>query len=140
MKFVLSGGPGPGMDLTFVDSEEIPLPRHEVRLRDIAVTPLADRRRILVEIRITPFQERPNVEVALLAPGGETVSKVSVVEADSPQLTLTMHLRSEPQSGEYALRGALSYEADPPQDVRERRFRLPEGDVSSPPHTASEGP
>ena len=114
------------MDLTFVESEGIPLPRGEVRLRDLSVIPLADRRRIRVEIHITPFLERPNVEVVLVAPGGEVVSKVSVVETDTPTLSFTMHLRSEPQAGEYAVRGALSYEMDPPQDIQERRFHLPE--------------
>jgi hypothetical protein len=114
------------VDLTFVDSEGIPLPREEVRLRDLSVTALADRRRVRVEIHITPFLERPNLEVILVAPGGEPISKISVVETDSADLSLTMHLRSEPQPGEYAVRGALSYEADPPQDVQERRFVLPE--------------
>ena len=114
------------MDLTFVDSEGIPLPREEVRLREVSVIPLDDRRRIRVEIRITPFLERPNLELVLFAPGGEVVSKVSVVETDTPTLSLTMHLRSEPQAGEYAVRGALSYEMDPPQDIQERRFQLPE--------------
>jgi hypothetical protein len=114
------------VDLTFVDSEGIPLPREEVRLRDLSVTPFADRQRVRVEIRITPFLERPNLEVVLVAPGGEAVSKVSIVETDSANVSLTMHLRSEPQVGEYAVRGALSYETDPPQDVQERRFVLPE--------------
>ena len=127
------------MDLTFVDSEEIPLPRDEVRLRGLTVTPFADRRRIRVDIRITPFLERPNLEVALLAPGGETVSKVSVVETDSPDLSLTMHLRSEPLSGEYAVRSVLSYESDPPQDVQEQRFLLPEAEGRAAPSTSGEG-
>ncbi len=133
MRFTHPPGWDIAVDLTFVDSEGIPLPREDVRLRELSVTPLADRRRVRVEIRITPFLERPNLEVVLVAPGGETVSKVSVVETDSANLSLTMHLRSEPQAGEYAVRGALSYEMDPPQDVQERRFLLPEpvGDSGS---------
>ncbi len=128
MRLTLSAGQGLAVDLTFVDSQEIPLPRKEVRLRGLSVTPLADRRRVRVDIHITPFLERPNLEVVLVAPGGEAVSKVSVVETDSANVSLTMHLRSEPQFGEYAVRGALSYEMDPPQDVQERRFLLPEAD------------
>jgi len=134
MRFTLSAGQGLAVDLTFVDSQEIPLPRQDVRLRALSVTPLADRRRIRVDISITPFLERPNLEVVLVAPGGEAVSKVSVVETDSASISLTMHLRSEPQPGEYSLRGALSYETDPPQDVQERRFLLPgpDGDDARP--------
>ncbi len=129
MRFTLSAGQGHAVDLTFVDSQEIPLPRNEVRLRGLTVTPLADRRRVRVDIRITPFLERPNLEVVLVAPGGEAVSKVSVVETDSANLSITMHLRSEPQPGEYAVRSALSYEMDPPQDVQEHRFSLPKPDL-----------
>jgi hypothetical protein len=139
MKLTLSDKHGIGVDLTFVESDEIPVPRNEVRLRRLTVTPFADRQRIRVDIGITPFLERPNLEVALLAPGGETVSKVSVVETDTPNLSLTLHLRSEPQSGEYAVRSALSYETDPPQDVQERRFQLPEAEDSDAPSTVGEG-
>lgn len=118
------------MDLQFFDSEEIPVPREEVRLRGLVVRPFADGRRVRVEVEVTPFQERPNLELALLDPAGETISRSTIIQADSPRLAVTMHLRAEPAEGEYRVRGSLSYESASPQDSREESFSLavPDGD------------
>jgi hypothetical protein len=115
------------VDLTFVNSEEIPQPKDQVRLRSLGVAPYPDGRRIRVDIRVTPFLERPNIGLAIIDPEGATVSEAAVVEADHPDLTLTMHLRQAPSKGEYTLRGVLSFAADPPQDAREETFRFGEG-------------
>jgi hypothetical protein len=101
----------------------------EVRPRpEVTLCPIDAAR---VEISITPFLERPSLEVALLGPGGDPVTMVSVVETDTPRLSLTLHLRSEPEPGEYAVRSSLYFESDPPQDVRQQAFRLPEADAAS---------
>jgi len=123
------------LDLELVDPQDVPVPREDVRLRGLTATPLGDLRRVRVDIRITPFLERPNLEIDLVSPGGETVARASVIEADHPILTITMHLRQEAEPGEYAIRSVLSYAADPPQDVREHRFAFeagtgPTGDAS----------
>lgn len=114
------------MDLNLVEPEDIPVPPADVRIRGIAVEPLADSRRVRVSVRLTPFLERPTIELAILAPDGETVSRTTVVEADQPEVDLTMHLRSAPTEGRYVMRGSLAYGSEPAQDVRETHFSLSE--------------
>jgi hypothetical protein len=113
------------LDLNLVDPEDIPRPREEVRLREMVVTPLADRRRVRVDVELTPFLERPNLDVDLVGPGGEPLARTSVIEADSPSFSLTLHIRGAPRGGEHVVRGSLSYAGEPPQDPCERRFVLP---------------
>lgn len=120
---------GGRVDLNLVDPEDVPRPREEVRLRQLAVTPLADRRRLRIDIELTPFLERPNLDLDVVGPGGESLARTSVVEADSPNFSLTLHMRGAPSHGEVVVRGALFYAEAPPQDVCERRFVLePAGD------------
>ncbi len=116
------------MDLQFFDSDEVPVPREEVRLRGLVARPLPGRTRVRVEVEITPFQERPNLDLALLDPRGDTVSRSTIVEADSPRLSVTLHLRSAPQPGKYSLRGDLSYQDAPAQDSRQVTFSLEEAE------------
>jgi hypothetical protein len=113
---------GTRVDLNLVDPEDVPLPRDEVRLRQLAVTPLGDGRRLRIDVALTPFLERPNLDLDVVDSAGESLVRTTVVEADSPSFSLTMHLRGKPQTGEYRVRGALSYASSPPQDVREERF------------------
>lgn len=112
------------MDLNLVDPEDVPRPRDEVRLRQLAVTPMPDGRRLRIDIEMTPFLERPTLDLDVLNPIGESLVRTTVVEADSPSFSLTMHLREAPQDGEYTLRGSLSYTSSPTQDIREERFVL----------------
>jgi hypothetical protein len=117
------------VDLNLVDSEDVPRPRDEVRLRQLAVTPLRDGRRLRIDIELTPFLERPTLDLDVLDAVGEPLVRTTVVEADSPNFSLTMHMRGEPEEGEYTLRGSLSYPSSPQQDVHEKRFVLgPPGD------------
>jgi hypothetical protein len=77
-----------------------------------------------IDIELTPFLERPNLDLDVLNAAGESLVRTTVVEADSPSFSLTMHLRGNPTGGEYTVRGALSYASSPPQDVREHHFAV----------------
>jgi hypothetical protein len=116
------------VELNLVDPQDVPRPREEVRLRHLAVAPLPDGRRLRIDITVTPFLERPNIDLDLLAPGGESLVRTSVVEADSPNFSLTMHLKTAPVEGEYTVRGSLSYSDSPQQDVLEQAFVLEPAD------------
>lgn len=89
--------------------DEDALPPEEVRFLDVHVEPWPDGRRVRVHIRLTPFQQPPNLEMAIIDPQGREVSHVSIIENIDFQFVLTMHLRdSEPQP-EYRLEVELSY-------------------------------
>ena len=116
------------MDLNLVDPEDVPRPREEVRLRQMAVTPLSDRKRLRIDVEMTPFLERPNLDLDVVGPGGESLARTSVIEADQPSFSLTLHLRGAPAHGEVVVRGVLSYASAPAQDVCERRLVLEPAD------------
>jgi len=119
--------PGVGVDLKLVDPQDVPRPRDEVRLRKLAATPLADGRRVRVEVELTPFLERPNLDLEVVGADGEPLARATVVEADSPVFSLTMHVKDSPGGGPYAIRGTLSYASSPPQDVQQQAFSLGAG-------------
>jgi len=77
------------------------LPRKDVRITGITATPYDDRRRVRVEIEITPFAERPNLDISIM----------------NFRVSFTLHLREigQPET-EYSVSVQLYYdEVDQPQ-------------------------
>ncbi len=97
------------MDLHLFEPDELPRPRAEVRILQAAPAPLPDGRRVRVEVALTPFSERPNLDVFLLDPAGQAVATFSVIEAIDPRMAFTMHLRSPRPAPGYRLRVVLFY-------------------------------
>ncbi|NMB67775.1 MAG: hypothetical protein GYA20_03320 [Chloroflexi bacterium] len=89
--------------------DEDALPPEEVRFLDVHVEPWPDGRRVRVHIRLTPFQQPPNLEMAIIDPQGREVSHVSIIENIDFQFVLTMHLRDSDPQPEYHLEVELSY-------------------------------
>jgi hypothetical protein len=87
----------------FDDPDEAPRPPAEVRITDVRVDLLPDGRRVVVSIELTPFFEKPDLDVTLVRDGVEERS-LSVVGAMQPQMQLTMHLPSTNPSGSYRAR------------------------------------
>ena len=102
------------MDIFFQDPSEIPLPPEEVRILEMRADPYPDGRRVRIYLEVTPFQKRPNAEIAILDPGGEEVAQVSVIETMSRKLEFTMHLRGPQPGGAYTLAARLFYTAPLP--------------------------
>ncbi len=98
------------MDLFFTDPSEVPLPPHEVRLRDLRAQPDQDGRRVRVYVEVDPFQKRPSLELAIVDRWGNELSTVSVIETMTRKMSLTMHLR-QAQEGSYTLKAVLFYRA-----------------------------
>ena len=96
-------------DIFFSNIDEAPLPPAEVRIRELAARPRRDRARIDVQFALTPFQQRPNIEVAVRDNAGRQVSALSIVEAIEPQMEFTMHLRRAPAGGFYTLELLIFY-------------------------------
>ncbi|MBI4772341.1 MAG: hypothetical protein HY784_18430, partial [Chloroflexi bacterium] len=58
------------MDIDFFDPEDLPAPPGEVRLREVRAAPYLDGRRVKLGLRLTPFQQRPDLEITVFnAPG-----------------------------------------------------------------------
>lgn len=103
------------------------LPREEVRIERVAATPYPDGRRVHVDIAITPFRERPNLEMAILTRAGETAASTSAIAVMNTKVGFNLHLRGASDSdGDYTVRVALYYEDfNAPQDIHESALRIP---------------
>ncbi len=86
------------------------VPPQEVRLEEMRVEPWADDpHRVRIHLQVTPFQSRPNLQVNILDPGGETIASASIVEAMQHRMVFTMHIRSEEVGDQYTLSVEVSY-------------------------------
>ena len=97
------------MDIFFSDPNDIPLPPEEVAIRNIVAEPYPDGHRIKIQIEITPFQQRPNLEVVLLNPLENPVASISIVEAIESRMDFTLHIRGKLIEGEYTLNARMFY-------------------------------
>jgi hypothetical protein len=104
------------MDIFFQDPNAIPLPPEQVRILELRAEPWPDGRRVKVTLVATPFLKRPDGEISIADPLGEEAAFVSIVEALTPQMEFTMHLRGEAPKGKYTVSASLFYEQRPPLD------------------------
>lgn len=105
------------MDIQFFDPDDLPRPREEVRLRGLKVQPYPDGRRVRVEVQITPFQDRPNLDLEVLDPDGHEVASLNVIESIDHQFDITVHLRGPQPKGKHKARLVLYY---PETDFRDQ--------------------
>jgi len=97
------------MDIFFADSDQVPLPPKDVRIREFRANPLPDGRRVRVYLEVTPFQKRPSGEVAVKDSSGNRVATVNIIETIDPKMELTIHLRIPETVGEYIVSAILFY-------------------------------
>ena len=91
------------MDIFFNDPNDVPLAPDQIEVRELSGTPNQEGNRVVVKFEITPFQERPNIEAALINEGGKQVAAFSVVEAIENKMDFTLHLREAETKGNYSL-------------------------------------
>ena len=83
--------------------------REDVRLKNLGLYVHEDGRRVAVGFEITPFQERPSIEVRVINERGEVAGSLTVVEALQPNFHLTVHLRDRPPTELYDVEAVLYY-------------------------------
>jgi hypothetical protein len=104
------------------ESEEVPVPRPraEVRFAGIAVKPYPDGRRMKLHFDLTPFLERPSVEMTVTNLAGNEVASLHLIEAMDTGFDFTVHLRGPAPAGDHLLRMVLFYpESDEPGAARQ---------------------
>ena len=107
------------MDIFFDNPNDPPVPPEEMAIRSLEVKPYEDKRRVAIDFEITPFQERPNLEINVRNQAGRQVSTLSVVEAIEHKMSFTLHLREESPGGEYLLTMEVFYTDLSPLDAEE---------------------
>ena len=98
------------MDIKFFDDPlEEPKPREDVRIRQIGLYLYPDLRRLAFGVELTPFRERPSIEVTITNGQGEPAGSLHVIETITPNFSLIMHLRDEATTNPYSLTAVLYY-------------------------------
>lgn len=94
----------------FDDPESAPRAREDVRFKrlKLIVRP-PDGRRIGVNFEITPFIERPSIEVTATNARGEPAGALTVVQTLQADFGLTLHLRDREPTATYRLTAILYY-------------------------------
>jgi hypothetical protein len=111
----------------FLNDPQVPrLPPDQTRLLDLRAEPYPDGQRLRIALELTPFQQRPYLELTLKAPGGEAVASASIVEPMTWKLELTLHIRKADFAvGKYTLVAGLSYPDLGEVDRRELAIDIP---------------
>jgi len=112
----------------FNDSNLVPQPKGKIKIEEFVVTPYPDRFRVKVALKLTPFQERPNLIIVAHRDDGKQVSDLDVIATMHYDNEYTMHIRGvDEPAGNYTLTAELYYESrNPPQDKKQVNFTIPE--------------
>lgn len=93
------------------DPEDVPTPvaRADMRFEAVSVQPYADGRRVKLQFKFPPFQDRPSVDAWVTNADGHVVGALSLIEAMEQDFDFTLHLRGPEPRGEHVLHLALFY-------------------------------
>lgn len=134
------------MTISFFEPGDVPQPPDKVKIEHLSAKPSDDGWRVRVEVHVTPFLERPNLEMQLIyQPNDQTVqvADFSIIETMHPKMEFTMHIRHiENPVGDYVLNTVLYYRPTPkegdesiaPPDVKDQKsltFVFPPQDTSN---------
>jgi hypothetical protein len=98
------------MNITFFDDPlEGPRAPEDVRVEQIGIYIHEDKRRVAVGVKMTPFRQRPSIEITLKNAHGETAATMTVIEALRPEISFTLHLRDSNPTVEYETAVTLYY-------------------------------
>jgi len=84
----------------------------ETRISSLSAQPYPDGYRVRVNVEVTPFQQRPYIEITLNDSNGDEVASTSIVEPLGWKLEFTMHIRGE-LNNPYRLNARLYYPEGP---------------------------
>ncbi len=98
------------MDIKFFeDPLEQPRPREDVRFRQIGLYLYPEQRRLAFGVELTPFVERPSIEVIISNGAGAPAGSLHVIETLTPNFSLVLHLRDTATVNPYELTAVLYY-------------------------------
>ncbi len=108
------------------DGANIPLPPEEMRFLELRAEPVHDdgplRARVYVEV--TPFRQRPYIEIVLTDANHTEIASVNIVEPMQRKNVITMHIRGAQTSGPFMLYARLYYPNGPEADTRKVKFEI----------------
>lgn len=112
------------MEPPLVEATEPLRAPEETRFLEVRAEPYPDGSRLRLHVRLTPFEQRPDIDIAVFNEEGEEIGSTTVVQAFLPILSLTMHLRPSPGVRECLARLLLRYPELETVDERQVRFLM----------------
>ena len=98
------------MEFFINDPNIVRYPPAEIHLLEMRANPTSDGKRLRVALDLTPFQQRPIIELDLTDSRGNKIASASIIEPVGWNLELTLHIRKTgPTYGKYNLSASLSY-------------------------------
>lgn len=86
------------------------LPPAEIRILDLRAEPWPeDNRKVRIHLHISPFLERPNLEVTITSESGVEAAGIHIIESIDSQMTFTMHLRGIQDERKFTLSASVLY-------------------------------
>ncbi len=114
------------MNIFLQDPNEVRLPPEEVRFTKVQVTPLPNGRQVKIHVELTPFKQRPNIEVTITSREGKEVGHTTILETMLHTLEFTVHFRQVEPSEELRLETTLYYQKLPEPSASGEEVPLPE--------------
>lgn len=99
--------------------------REDVRLEALRVEISPEGRRVAIDLEITPFIERPTVELTLTNGHGHKAGLLTIIETLDRTIQVVMHLRDQETANPYTLHAILYYAS-----VESELKRAPVDDLS----------
>jgi len=99
----------------------------ETEITALTVEPYPDGRRLHVNIEMSPFQQRPHIDILITNGDGDEVASANVVEPMTFKIEFTLHLRGEVKNP-HTLEAKLFYPDGPSKEPKTFSF-----DVTPPP-------
>jgi hypothetical protein len=98
------------MEFFINDPKILRYPPAGTHLLDLIVIPDADGKRVKVNLELTPFLQRPDIELSLVDSDENEVVSASIIEPVDWRLDLNLHIRKTSLSlGRYTLLAGLIY-------------------------------
>jgi hypothetical protein len=93
----------------FHDPLQQPKAREDVRINQIGIFVHDDARRISFGLELTPFLERPSIQVSITNRKGKPAGALTVIETMTPNFSLIIHLRDDVETDPYELTAEIYY-------------------------------
>ncbi|MCP4424982.1 MAG: hypothetical protein GY803_10850, partial [Chloroflexi bacterium] len=98
------------MDIKFFDDPfEGPKLREDVKINRLGLFMHEDGRRVAVGFDVTPFLERPSLQVTFTNERGEEAGSLHVIETLQTNFSLTVHLRDKEPTDTYVVTAVVYY-------------------------------
>jgi hypothetical protein len=98
------------MEFFINDPNTLRYPPSETRLLDLRASPDSEGKRLRVDLELSPFQQRPDIDITLKDSAGNEIASASIIEPVSWKLELNLHIRRTTLlAGKYTLAARLYY-------------------------------